>query len=41
MPEKYNVIAMKFSVMYVKMMGVNNDSDAVHSAITRYRSGTR
>ena len=26
---------MQFSVMYVKMMGVNNDSGVVHSAITR------
>ena len=26
---------MQFSLMYVKMMGVNNDSGVVHSAITR------
>ena len=26
---------MQFSVMYVKMMGVNNDSGVVHIAITR------
>ena len=26
---------MQFSVMYMKMMGVNNDSGVVHSAITR------
>ena len=26
---------MQFSVMYVNMMGVNNDSGVVHSAITR------
>ena len=26
---------MQFSVMYVKMMGVNNDNGVVHSAIPR------
>ena len=43
MTEKYNVITIKlmnislcnFCVMYVKIMGVNNDSSVVHSAITR------
>ena len=43
MLEKYNVnsyqvneyISMQFSVMYVKMMEVNNDSGEVHNAIIR------